>query len=376
MSHVRSPRLLAVRKLLRADITRLEADGRSATRLMRARRPAAETGGVTRHARTWPAALTLFFLAALIPETVATFNSPPALLLARPAVLLFLSAFYGSVALLVREYIRRRGPGWTGVLLLGAAAGAVNEGIIAGTWYKVQYPGYAMIGRIDPAAAVGLTVFHALVSTVLPILLVELMFPDAAGVRWLRPAGVGACLVLLGATAATGFAPAADRGQKVVVLAAVAAAVAVALALPGRRARPASAAPHFRPVPGLGRLRLAGAAAMVSFYVMFAVVPGLVAAAIPPAGRGPWQLPLAIIMAGFFWVVVDVGRDWTSRGGWGRPQTLAVITGVLLPTIIASLVLPAGLRTLEPLVTIPVLGLLVWLRRRQRQEARLVAGGG
>jgi len=341
------------------------------------RRPAAETGGVSRHARTWPAALTLFFLAALIPETVATFNSPPALLLARPAVLLFLSAFYGSVALLVREYIRRRSPAWTGVLLLGAAAGAINEGIIAGTWYKVQYPGYAMIGRIDPAAAVGLTVFHALVSTVLPILLVELIFPDVAGVPWLQPAGVGVCLMLLGATAATGFAPAADRGQKAVVLAGVAAAVTVALKLPGRRARPASAAlPYLRPVPGLTRLRLAGAAAMVSFYVAFAVLPGLVAAAIPPAGRRPWQLLLALITAGFFWVVVDIARDWTSRGGWGRPQTLAVITGVLLPTIIASLVLPAGLRTLEPLVTVPVLGLLVWLRRRQRQEQRLVAGGG
>jgi hypothetical protein len=51
---------------------------------------------------------------------------------------LFISAFYGSVALLVREFIRRRAPGWTGVLLLGMSAGAVNAGIIAGTWYKVS----------------------------------------------------------------------------------------------------------------------------------------------------------------------------------------------------------------------------------------------
>ena len=34
--------------------------------------------------RTWPAAVTLFFLAALIPETVATCNSPPLLILTRP----------------------------------------------------------------------------------------------------------------------------------------------------------------------------------------------------------------------------------------------------------------------------------------------------
>jgi hypothetical protein len=291
-------------------------------------------------------------------------------------VFLFISAFYGSVALLVREYMRRRpSVRWAGVLLLGMAAGAVNEGIIAGTWYKAQYPGYAMISGLDPAVAVGLTVFHALVSTVLPIFLVELIFPAAADRRWLRPPGWCACLVLLCATAATGFGPSADRGQKLVVLAGVAAAVAVALALAVSGPEPASL-PPIRPVPTAGRLRLAGAAATVTFYVLFAFVPGAVAAAIPPAGRRPWQLLLVVLMAGFFWAVVDVGRDWTSRGDWGQPQTLAVITGALLPTIISSVVVPAALRSLEPLVTVPVLVLLVWLSRRQRQGARLAAGGG
>jgi hypothetical protein len=329
---------------------------------------------VSRRARTWPAALTLFVLAGLIPETVATFNSPPRLLLARPAALLFICAFYGSVALLVREYMRRRAPGWTGVLLLGIAAGAVNEGIIAGTWYKVQYPGYAMIGGFDPAVAVGLTVFHALISTVLTILLVEIIFPGVAAAPWLRRPGVCGCLLLLGATAASGFAPAADRAEKAVVLAGVAVAAAAALSLPrrGGSARLAS----LRPAPAIGRLRLAGAAAMVTFYTLFAVVPGLIAAGIPAAARGPWQLLPVVLMAAFFWEVVDIGRDWASRPGWGRPQTLAVISGVLLPTIVASVLLPAEQRLLEPLVTVPVLCLLVWLSRRNRQGAPLVAGCG
>jgi hypothetical protein len=331
-----------------------------------------------RRVRTWPAALTLFVLAGLIPETVATFNSPPRLLLARPAVLLFISAFYGSVALLVREYIRRRAPGWAGVLLLGMAAGAINEGIIAGTWYKVQYPGYAMIGGFDPAVAVGLTVFHALVSTVLPILLVEQIFPDVASVSWLRLRGLCTCLVLLGAAAATGFGPVANRGHKAVVLAGVLAAVAIALALPSRGCLPPSTPGLGSPrrAPAIGRLRLAGAAAMVTFYVLFAVVPGLVGAAIPAAGRAPWQLLLIVLMATYFWWVIDVGRDWASREDWGRRRTLAVITGVLLPTIGASIVLPAALLSLEPLVTVPVLCLLIWLSRRERHAARLPAGCG
>lgn len=198
----------------------------------------AHTCAVPTRARTWPAAVTLFFLAGLIPETVATFNSPPLLLLTRPAVFLFISAFYGSVALLVREYIRSRQVRWAGVLLLAAAAGAVNEGIIAGTWYEAQYPGYALIGGFDPAVAVGLTIFHMLVSAILPIFLVEIIFPDVAGRRWLRPRSVTAALLLVSATAAVGFGPTAGhREQKMVVLAGVVVAVIVVLGLPGRRDR-------------------------------------------------------------------------------------------------------------------------------------------
>ena len=320
----------------------------------------------SRPVRTWPAALTLFFGAALIPETVATFNSPPLLLLSRPATYFFISAFYGSVALLVREYLRSRAARWAGFLLLGMAAGAVNEGIIAGTWYKVQYPGYALIGGIDPAVATGLTVFHALVSTALPIFLAELIFPDVAGRRWLRPRGVVTCVLLLAAVAALGFAPAAHRADKLVVLACVASAVVIALALPARPARIAIA----RPVPATGRLRLAGAAATVVFYALFGLVPGLIAAGVPSSARAPWQLLIVLLMVVFCTEVVSVGRDWTRRPGWDQPQTLAVITGVLLPVIIASLLLPMALRTLEPLVTLPVLVLLIWLRRRQRHLFR------
>ena len=46
--------------------------------------------------------------------------------------MLFLSAFYGSIALGVREFMHRHSARWASVLLLGMAAGAVNEGIIAG----------------------------------------------------------------------------------------------------------------------------------------------------------------------------------------------------------------------------------------------------
>jgi len=337
-----------------------------------------------RAARTWPAALALFVIAALIPESVVTFNSPPLLLLTQPVTLPFLCAFYGSVALLVREFIRRRAPRWSAVLLLGLAAGCVNEGIIAGTWYKVPYRGYALIGPVDPALAVGLAVFHALVSTIAPILLAEIMFPRVASRPWLGRRGLAACAVLLALTTASGFAAPADRGPKALVLAGVTGAITLALLLPPAASRdvpgpvpppgaprdvpgpvPPPGAPRDVPVPGpvprLGTpriLRLAGALATITFFVIFAIVPGVLAAAVPRSRLPAWQPLLIIAMAGFFAAAVAAGRRWAARPGWGQPQVLAVIVGALLPPIVLSLVLPAAWHGLEPLVTVPALALL------------------
>jgi hypothetical protein len=58
---------------------------------------------------------------------------------------------------------------------------------------------------VDPAVAVGLTEFHALYSTVLPILLAELMFRHVARERWLGRRGIIICAVLCCA---------ADRGHR------------------------------------------------------------------------------------------------------------------------------------------------------------------
>ncbi len=320
---------------------------------------------VSRSTRTWAAVLTLFFLAALIPETVATYNSPPLLLLTRPWDLLFLGSFYGSVALLVREFRHHRPVRWTSVLLLGMAAGAINEGIIAGTWYEAKYKGYVLIGGVDPAVAVGLTVFHTLVSTVLPIVLADLIFPAIAGRRWLGRRGVTTCSVLLILVTATGFVQAAHRGIKAVVLLGVIIAVAVALALPTPAPRQISA----RNPPGVTRLLLAGMAAMVAFFAVFAILPGIAGSLASPADLGPWQAGLVLAMCTLFGLVVATGRTWTGRSGWGYRQTLAVVTGALLPAIILSLLLPAAWRGLEPVATLPMLALLIRLSRLKQPRA-------
>lgn len=75
-----------------------------------------------RRLRTWPAILALLFFAAILPESVETFNTTPLRIVTDRATLPFLMAFYGSADVLVRELLRRRPLRWSAVLLLGAAS--------------------------------------------------------------------------------------------------------------------------------------------------------------------------------------------------------------------------------------------------------------
>ena len=63
--------------------------------------------------RPWPALLTLFFLAPIIPEMLT--GSTPPLMFITPISLLFETGICGSGAILIRELVRRRGLGWSGL---------------------------------------------------------------------------------------------------------------------------------------------------------------------------------------------------------------------------------------------------------------------
>jgi len=57
-------------------------------------------------------------------------GSTPPLAFLNPAVTLLLACLYGSGALLVRDYARRWQKGWRSILILGAAYGIIEEGIM------------------------------------------------------------------------------------------------------------------------------------------------------------------------------------------------------------------------------------------------------
>jgi len=121
------------------------------------------------------------FLLILLSPFVAEFfsGSTPFFTFLNPKVFLVYLGFYGLGCLLIRETASHRKLGYASVLLLGAAFGVLEEGIILKSWFDPQWMGAQITSKalrvygvsvLQPFANV---VYHAVVSITAPILLVE-----------------------------------------------------------------------------------------------------------------------------------------------------------------------------------------------------------
>lgn len=94
-----------------------------------------------------------------------------------------------------------------------------------------------------------------------------------------------------------------------------------------------------------------GFVATIAFFLALYLVPVFVP--FPPAA--------VAVMIGCFLLAVGLLRAWSGRAGWGREQTLAVVSGALGLGIALS---PIRLATGLPLVALAFLVLLIRLARR------------
>ena len=123
--------------------------------------------------------IVLLFLSPLLAEFV--FGATPVSRLGGIWLLIF---FYGGGAILIRELARRRGSGWERIVLLGAAYGIFEEGLLIQSMFN---PDLFNAGRVGGRAlgvnwiwsewTVG---YHVVYSIVIPILLTEFLFPSCA----------------------------------------------------------------------------------------------------------------------------------------------------------------------------------------------------
>jgi hypothetical protein len=140
--------------------------------------------------------------AATLAE-VLTGSTPLPTIILYPIGFVFNIGLYGGGALLIREASVRWRKRWGAVLLLGGAYAVGEEGFAAKTMINPNSPiignqAYSHWLGINWVPLAALTVFHAAFSIAVPILLIELIYPETKGRRLLGKLGLPVTLVVYG----------------------------------------------------------------------------------------------------------------------------------------------------------------------------------
>jgi hypothetical protein len=309
--------------------------------------------------------LLLLVLTPGIPEYLTGSSSATAIVLNPAGFVLQLglnAALYTAGALLIREAVVRWKKGWASVLLLGAAYGIVEEGLAVHTFFEAGGSPVGILGSYGRLFGVnwvwvsGLTVFHAVYSIALPILILGLVYPETngrslVGTRGLRVAGIAyvADVVLL--TIVVGSHP--DAAQTLLFLAVVGALVALAYRVPAELLAPRAGPSRATPT----QLAILGG----SWFPIW-----IVAGSILPFTRLPPVLDAAFLAAGELAILGFVWRGIGSAdAAW---SALAFATGLIAILVPWELLLVLAF---DPLALVfGVLAVLALLLLRKPVRAR------
>jgi len=151
----------------------------------------------------------LFLLSPVIGELLSG-SAPPAEFFS-PFGFVMIVSLYGSGAVIVRELKVRWKKGIGSVLLLGAAYGVVGEGLLVTSFFSPNWPDLQALGvygrwlGVNWVWAEMLTIYHAVFSTTIPIVFMELAYPQRKSDSWIGSKLFKALLVVLLAVTVFGF---------------------------------------------------------------------------------------------------------------------------------------------------------------------------
>jgi len=279
----------------------------------------------------WPA-ITLLILAPATGELLSG-SAPPAEFF-NLFTFLPLMALYGCGALLIRDLARRWNKGWASILLLGLAYGIYEEGIVVRSFFDPTWGDLGTLaeyGRylgVNWVWALELTIFHAVVSIMIPLMLVEMLFPAHKDSPWLNRSGLIACslfffsMMIMGPLLGMQASPLAIAGSIFVIglllLLAYLWPIPIRNDNGQRRALPA------------GWFMFLGIVGTVGWVITIFVLPGLnVSASVDLFLGAFWPLLIAVLV----WVLGR--RGWQDRQQWG------LVTGILLLFIFLTFIAEA-----------------------------------
>lgn len=326
--------------------------------------------------------VTLFLMPAIIAELL--YGSTP---ITNPTPLLPEILVYGSAALLIREMVRRRGGGWLAIVLLGIAFGVAEECVILQTSLLPGLFGmdpehvYGRALGVNWVYLVFLVGYETVWAIVLPIQLVEVIFPDRRDGAWLDQRGLAGATILfvIGSAAAwylwTHVAlqrfPAAQGHQAPVLTVALAlatVAVLMALVLGQRRSAHAPQVAERRPPrPWLVGVTafLLGLAWLVLTVTAFGVAPSM---------NPVIPILLGLALAGGTVLLV---RRWARGSDWRDGHRLALVFGAMVASMLLGFPVVGVLggpvaavgKLLLNLVAVALLAVLAFETRRRWRAA-------
>jgi len=135
--------------------------------------------------------LALFFLSPVIGELLSG-SAPPAEFF-QPIGFIMLAVLYGGGAILARELTHRWDKSWPTLLVLGAAYGVAEEGLMCKSFFDPAWMDLGPLGSygrwfgVNWVWAAELTMYHAVFSIAIPVMLVSLMFPMQRQEPWVSP---------------------------------------------------------------------------------------------------------------------------------------------------------------------------------------------
>lgn len=131
----------------------------------------------------------LFLLSPAIGELLS--GSSPPLEFFNPFSFLLLASLYGSGAVLIRELKIHWRLDYRGLLLLGAAYGILEEGLMVKSFFDPNWMDLGILGSfgrwmdVNWVWAEMLIIYHAVFSITIPIALIELAYPEKKYDRWI-----------------------------------------------------------------------------------------------------------------------------------------------------------------------------------------------
>ncbi len=139
------------------------------------------------------AALALSILSPVFGELIS--GSSPPLEFFNPLAFIFLWGLYGGGVLIMRELWVRWGAGYMRLMIIGMTYGIIEEGLAIKSFFDPNWMDLGILGTYGRIAgtnlvwAVWLSIFHAIYSITIPILLIGILYPEFRGKRLLTDKG-------------------------------------------------------------------------------------------------------------------------------------------------------------------------------------------